>query len=276
MRFSIIVLTSVFTLLGCESAHEKQLHATEKKIQAAANFDWKSDIPFDQLSDAKIVCNKNPGLKYCDVIDQRLMDISTTLSSCVADQRTTLCKKIINFLSQNKIFSLLPKAEAVELPSSPVYWKLPTAMLESLADQGKYRIEVSWQWWSLWKQRIYFCSALLLIIAATWAWWSHDTKSKAELATLAAEKRAKQISQEKIRRQKQEAARIESEQQAQLDHEEAKAEQARIQAELYKKQQAALAEAKLVAEQSEAALILEVAFNSTTPKRRKHHAHTTL
>ena len=113
--------------------------------------------------------------------------------------------------------------------------------------------------------------ALFLTITAIWAWLSHDTKSKAALATLAAEKRAKQIAKERIRRQVLEAARIEAEQQERLELEAAEAEQERIQAELFEKQQAALAAAKLIAEQNEAALILEIAFKIVTPKRRKNN-----
>ena len=113
--------------------------------------------------------------------------------------------------------------------------------------------------------------ALFLTITAIWAWLSHDTKSKAALATLAAEKRAKQIAKERIRRQVLEAARIEAEQQERLELEAAEAEQERIQAELFEKQQAALAAAKLIAEQNEAALILEIAFKIETPKRRKNN-----
>ncbi len=144
-------------------------------------------------------------------------------------------------------------------------------MLDSLSHQENYRTEVTLLWWRKWKNFMIVIGALFLTITAIWAWLSHDTKSKAALATLAAEKRAKQIAKERIRRQVLEAARIEAEQQERLELEAAEAEQERIQAELFEKQQAALAAAKLIAEQNEAALILEIAFKIETPKRRKNN-----
>ena len=273
MRIRHIALYSVITLLlGCgESDYEQQLQANEKKIQAIARQDWKSGIPIDSIANAKIYCSQNPGIQDCNIIDNQFFEISSALTSCLSDQRTTLCKKTIRILSQSKILPLLPKTNAVELPINPFYWKLPNAMLDSLSHQENYRTEVTLLWWRKWKNFMIVIGALFLTITAIWAWLSHDTKSKAALATLAAEKRAKQIAKERIRRQVLEAARIEAEQQERLELEAAEAEQERIQAELFEKQQAALAAAKLIAEQNEAALILEIAFKIETPKRRKNN-----
>ena len=269
MRLSILAIVSVLTLIGCDSEYDKQVQATQEKIQATARADWKSGIPFDRIVDAKSYCNKNAGLKYCDLIDDQIIDIASALSSCAADQRTTLCKKTIRILSQSKILPLLPKSAAVELPTNPFYWKLPNAMLDSLSDQENYRGDITLFWWNRWKLIIILCGALFVTITATWAWWRHDAKSKAALATLAAEKKAELIAQEKIRRQKQEAARIEAEQQERLALEAAEAEQERIQAEQLEKEQVASAAAKLAAEQSEAAYILQIAFKCATPKQKK-------
>ena len=269
MRLPILAIASVFTLFGCDTDYEKQMQANEKKIQAIARIDWKTGIPFDQIADAKDYCNKNAGVKGCNLIHEQVKDISTTRSSCQIDQRTTLCKKIIGFLSQHKISALLPKADAIALPTNPVYWELPTVMLESLAGPGNYRTEVTVLWWSKWKYFLIVSGVLFVAITGFLAWWHHLATSKAALATLAAEKKAKQIAKERIRRQELEAARIEAEQQELLKSEAAAAEEQHIQAEQLKRQEAASAAARLAAEQSEAAYILEIAFKCATPKQKK-------
>ena len=271
MRLRLIALSSIVTLLlGCgETDFEKQLQANERKIQATARLDWKSGISIDGIADAKVYCAQNPGIQECNIIDDRLFEISNALASCLSDQRTALCKKTIRTLSQNKILPLLPKTEAVELPINPFYFHLPNSMLDSFSAQENYRSEVTQLWWNKWKLIIIFSGTLFLIITTTGILWRHHATSKAALATLAAEKKAKQIAKERIRRQELEAARIEAEQQELLKSEAAAAEEQRIHAEQLEKEQAASAAAKLAAEQSEAAYILEIAFKCATPKQKK-------
>ena len=95
MRLRLIALSSIVTLLlGCgETDFEKQLQANERKIQATARLDWNSGISIDGIADAKVYCAQNPGIQECNIIDDRLFEISNALASCLSDQRTTLCKK---------------------------------------------------------------------------------------------------------------------------------------------------------------------------------------
>ena len=272
MRTSLVALVwlLVFILAGCETGRERMIKLMEKQIQETVEIDWHSGIPLDGLVDAGKMCKEHPDLEDCDTVQAQLLDIAITLDSCRQNQRSRLCQAVVEIIGTHPISSTLPKAKAIQLPDTPFYWSLPTAVLEAQAGNFGYREEVASWWWESWRTIILSCFALLSAGYASWFGWSIWRKAKQKRARLLAIRRAERIEQEKIRLAQQEQARIEAERQAKQEREAAIAERKYLEAKKAAEQQAADAAAKLIAEQAEAALLLKAVFNSPKTKRGNH------
>lgn len=270
MRLIISALTILLALSGCESNQERMTKTMEKQIRSTIEVNWHGGIPLGGLVDANKMCQEHHRLRGCDTVQEQLQDIAITLSSCRADQRSTLCKTVVDIIGKHSITTLLPQADAVQLPNTPFYWKLPTFVLEAQTDNFEYREEVASWWLKTWRTTILSCFALFVGVITAWFGWSTWRKAKQKRTALLARQRAERVEEERIRRIQTEQARAEAEHQAKLERETAIAEQKRLAAKKTAERQAAEAAAKLAAEQAEAALLLKAAFAPAKPKRRKN------
>jgi hypothetical protein len=149
MRLNIIVISSLLALSGCETDQEQLMKAMEKQICSTIHKDWRAGIPLDDLVDAHNQCRRLPEVNGCDTVQEQMQDIAITLSSCRADPRSALCQAVVHVIGKHPIVSILPKADAPQLPDTPFYWNLPTAALEAQAGNFEYREEAASWWWRL-------------------------------------------------------------------------------------------------------------------------------
>jgi hypothetical protein len=272
MPFLIIFICLIVFLSGHATRQEKLEKEAEDLLHAVVRLDWYNDIPLDALFSAKKACTKLPNLKWCDQVDNQIVDLSESYYSCVNDNRSTLCQAFVLTIQNHGITSVLPKASPFPLPHSPFYWSLPFRALEALSNKYGYREEVSAWWWSKWRASfisgfyISFLYALFLIVRSLWARHveeldSRDRKLEAERS--AAE--AKKASQEAFLRKELEKKRLKD-----LEEEKRIAEQVR-QEQLLTEKRAMEQEkvSKLAAERAEARKTLEAAFSSTPINRSK-------
>ena len=270
MLKSFITISILLALTGCETAQERMEKAMETQIQQTIQDDWHDGIPLDGLFEANNSCTNHPALKGCNTVKEQLQDIAVTLASCRTDQRSLLCKAVVDVIGGHHIVSILPKANAVELPENPFYWRLPTEALQAQAGNFAYRKEVASWWWESWRAIILSCSAMLALTYAVFLWWKKRETAKRRHAAKLAHKKAERLEMERKSREQAEQAQAEAERQAQILREAERVEQERIAEELAEKQKAAEAAAKLAAEKTEAESLLKAAFASPKEKRRKN------
>lgn len=142
--------------------HVKKLEAT---IDATIRMDWRNGIPLDNIFDTNKICIEDTILKGCDVLQSQIKDISVSLQTCLADNRSELCENFVEVINSHPMSRVLPSATAEHLPASPFYWSLPTKALESLSNKFNYRSEVENLWWDSWHIQILFAAGLLTVIA---------------------------------------------------------------------------------------------------------------
>ena len=271
VRTVFISIITVLMLSACESQHDREIKEMESRISATIQTDWRDGIPLNGLVDTSQMCQKYPDLKDCGIVEHQIQDIATAVATCKTDQRSSLCQAVVRVISKHPVSALLPKANALQLPDTPWYWNMPTAMLEAQAWNYGYRKETAIGWWDRWRIPLLSCAALLSLTYGAWVWWLIRKKANQQRVCEAASQRAAYAEQERIRHIHAEQARVEAEHQAKLARDAAIAEQRRQTAEKLAEQQAAQAAAKLAAEQAEAAMLLSAAFKPISkPKREKH------
>lgn len=266
MRLIAILIIAAVSASGCTSEYEREIKEAKSFLNETTQQDWGDGIPFDDLVSAAQFCKNHGDLQECGTVQYQLTDISISLSSCQADQRSTLCQAVVRVISKHPIASLLPKASALKLPDSPWYWNLPTTALEAHSSNLGYRIEAAFWWRDKWRAYILSCVALL-IMAIAWILWSEWNDARQQRANELTSRREALIEQKKSLRILDEQAHIKVERQTELERETAITEQQHLVAKQLAEQQAA--EAKLATEQAEAVSLLNAAFAPPKPKRRK-------
>lgn len=276
MCWIVIAILTTLSVSACDSAHERLIKTMEKQISQTTQIDWKNGIPLDDLVDAHKMCQQKQEqpLQGCDVVISQLTDIATSLESCKADQRSKLCKIVVQAISKNSVLAILPESDALSLPNNPWYLSLPTKALETQSSKFGYRIESASWWWQEWSTRIIFGIALLVIFIGAWRWWRQWRSAKQQRAATMARQDIARIEQEQSRRIRDKQTQADAAHQAKLAREAAIAEQQQVAMENLTKQQEEQVAAKLAAEQAEVAKLLASAFMPSGSKQRKTHAPT--
>jgi C4-dicarboxylate-specific signal transduction histidine kinase len=255
-------------LSACESQHDREIKEMESRISATIQTDWRDGIPLDSLVEAGKMCREHANLQGCDVVENQMTDIAVSLASCLADERSRLCQTVVRVISKHPVSAMLPKANALQLPDTPWYWNMPTAMLEAQAWNYGYRKETAIRWWDRWRILLLSCAALLSLTYGARVWWLRRKKAIQERAFEVDSQRAADAEWEKIRRNHEEQARVDGERLTKLARDAGIAEQRRQAAEKHAEQQATQAAAKLAAEQAESAMLLSAAFKPTSKPKR--------
>lgn len=164
----LVLLISLILLASCTSKEQK---AKEERIQQILSIQWKDGIvPLDEIHEGYMICHPESEYKGCDSIFNLMSDIAVTYASCLKDQRSTSCKKIIADVITYKIFSTPPDVNEAILPSDPFYYRLPTRMLETYAERDSYRKEIAAQWLVNFKYELLFLVLLVLISISFYVW----------------------------------------------------------------------------------------------------------
>ncbi len=143
MKFISLTFLLLF-ISSCKPIDQRQ---TEADIKQIVSQNLAGTVPYDGLLAASGICAKNPDFDGCDLVESQIYDISLSYSSCLYDQRSKLCKAIIDEIRESQLYIYLPKTIATELPSSPFFWSLPTKLLEAQSSRYGYRDETkSWLW----------------------------------------------------------------------------------------------------------------------------------
>ena len=281
MRKTIIAIFVLLSLCACDSDHERMVKIKEKYIRETIRKDWRTGIPLDALVKVSNLCRQNRNLQGCDEAHHQVADIAASYTSCYTNQRSKLCLALIRDIGAHQILSLLPESQALNLPSNPWYWELPTSSLEALSGRFEYRSEAATWWWQAWGSFILFCFALLAITCGGWFWRSERIKEKKRRAAALAYQREVLIAEEESRRIRKDKELAEATRLADLEREAAIKEQQRLKAEYLAEQQrlvavhiaekeAAEKAAQLTAEQAEAASLLNAISIASRPKRKKN------
>lgn len=271
MRPILIAIASLIGLSACDSDQERMIKSIEKQIRTTIQHDWNVSIPLDDLLDSRKNCQRFPDLEDCEIVEQQLQDIATSVASCRANQRSMLCQAVLRDISKYPSPPQLPEADAQQLPDSPWYLRLPTTALEAQAGKFNYREEITSWWWQAWGAYILSCAALTALYYVAWHWWNGRREDERKHAAALSCQRAARAEHERTSRIREEQAQAEAKYQAMLAQEAAIAEQAHLAAEKLAEQQAADIAVRLAAEQSEAAALLDAAFKAPAkPKRRKN------
>src|ERR1039458_7526078 len=167
-------------LSACESQHDREIKEMESRIDATIQKDWRDGIPLDSLVEAGKLCREHANLQGCDAAENQKTDIAVSLASCRADERSRLCQAVVRVIGKHPIVAMLPKANALQLPDTPWYWNMPTAMLEAQAWNYGYRKETAIRWWNRWRIPLLSCAALLSLTYGAWVWWLRRKKALAE------------------------------------------------------------------------------------------------
>ncbi len=268
MRTVFISLITVLMLSACESQHDREIKEMESRISATIQTDWRDGIPLNSLVEAGKLCREHADLQGCDAAENQMTDIAVSLASCLADERSSLCQTVVGVIGKHPIVAMLPKANALQLPDTPWYWNMPTAMLEAQAWNYGYRKETAIGWWNRWRILLLSCATLLSLTYGAWVWWLSRKKANQQRVCEVASQRAAHAEQERIRLKRDNEARVEAEHRAKLARDAARAEQRRLAAEKLAQQQATQAAARLAAEQAESAMLLSAAFKSASKPKR--------
>lgn len=164
----LVLFMSLFILASCSSREHR---AKEERIQQILSIQWKDGIvPLDEIHEGYIICHPKYEFKGCDSMYILMSDIAVTYASCLKDQRSTSCKKIIADVIKHKIFSTPPDVNEAILPSDPFYFRLPTRMLETYAEPYNYRKEIAAMWLLDFKYELIFLILLVLASISLYVW----------------------------------------------------------------------------------------------------------
>lgn len=169
-------------LLFISSCKSNDQRITEKAIKKIISGNWAVAVPYDSLLTASRVCVQHPEFDGCDLVTSQIYDISLSYSSCLYDQRSKLCKIIIDEVRESRLYLYLPKTKILELPSTPFYWTLPTNLLNAKSSLSEYRDE-TWLW--LWDKVKYyvlasFLAALVAIFYFCFKFYMKNAQEKKE------------------------------------------------------------------------------------------------
>jgi len=267
MRPIVFVILTTFSVSACDSEHERLRKTMEKQILQTIQMDWEYGIPLPDLLDAHKMCQQEPSLNGCEVVINQLTDISASRASCMADQRSKLCKVFIHAISSKSVIKMTPNFHALPLPDTPWYLSLPTKALDSQSSKFGYRAEVTSWWWQAWRTHILTFITLFVSFIGAWKWFGYREKNSQQHADMLAEQRAEKIKQQHIQKVNKEHAQKEKERLELLEIEKALAIEQRIAEENLAKQREAEATARLSAERAEAERLLNSIFSSTKPKQ---------
>lgn len=207
MRLALLLMAG-FLMSACTSDEQK---FSEKYIKETLETSWADGIPLDDLLKASIICRKHPDYLGCSVVYEQLADTSLSLQSCLASQRSRLCRAIVLVVSKHPISNLLPTAEPVALPSNPFYWSMPTLALEALAYRFNYRSEAIGWWWEKWKLAFLFIAIFFLLALGLYVYLVYRKKIQLEIFLENEAKVVQQLEVEKeLARQVQQAKRAEA------------------------------------------------------------------
>ena len=259
MRLALLLMAG-FLMSACTSDEQK---SSEKYIKATLETSWAYEIPLDDLFKVSNICREHPDYLGCSVVYEQLADISLSLQSCLASQRSRLCRAIVFVVSKHPISNLLPTAEPVALPSNPFYWSMPTLALEALAYRFNYRSEAIGWWWGKWRLLFVYISVFLVMVLGLHLYWTYRKRILLEITLENKAKIAQQLEIEKeLARQVQQAKLAEAlEREAKNEAEMAKQKlidaknQIALDAKLANEKQA-----KLANEKAEAEAILQAVF----------------
>lgn len=160
MRFILLTFLLLF-ISSCKPINQRLSEADIKKV---VSDNWAAAVPYDGLLATSRVCLQHPDFDGCDLVISQIYDISLSYKSCLYDQRSKLCKVIIDEVRASRLYLYLPKTKTLELPSTPFYWTLPTRLLEAKSSPNEYRDE-AWNW--LWyKVKYYVLAAVLAALVA--------------------------------------------------------------------------------------------------------------
>jgi len=270
MRLKMIAIASLIVLVGCESEQERMTKVREKQIQSTIQMDWHRGVPFDGLADASKLCKEHHDLAGCNVVQSQVLDIAIAYESCRKDQRSQLCQAVVQKVGKHRIATILPRSNAIQLPSSHFYWELPTTLLESQADNFGYRSEAAGWWWQSWARPILSCLALLIVGFSGWYWRNEESKAKQERAK---QENIRRSQQEKLRiaaKHQAQQARIEAEHIEKLEREETAAEQKRLAEKQAEELRAAEAAKKLADERAAVAALLQAACSTGSERKGRN------
>lgn len=207
MRFTLLLMVG-FLMNACSSDEQK---SSEKYIKATLETSWAYGIPLDDLFKVSNICREHPDYLGCSVVYEQLTDISLSLQSCLASQRSRLCRSIVLVVSKHPISKLLPNVEPVVLPSNPFFWSMPTFALEALSYKFNYRLESMTWWWAKWNLAFLLIVTFLLLVSGLYVYWIYRKKIQLEIFLENEAKVAQQLEVEKeLARQVQQAKRAEA------------------------------------------------------------------
>ena len=207
MRFVLLLIVGCL-MSACSTDVQK---SSEKYIKETVEISWDDGIPLDDLFKVSKICIKHPDYMGCSTVDEQLADISISLQSCFANQRSRLCRAIAHVVSKHPISNLLPTAEPVALPSNPFYWSMPTMALEALAYRFNYRSEAIGWWWEKWRLALLFIATAFILALGLYVHWAYRKKIQLEIFLENEAKVAQQLEVEKeLARQVQQAKRAEA------------------------------------------------------------------
>lgn len=250
-----------------------RIQELEAKIDATIRMDWSNGIPLDRINEAHQICLKDSSLIGCDTVDVQIRDITISLHSCLADERSQLCKSVVDVVGKHPIASILPKGHALQLPDSPFYWDMPTSALDALAGNFGYRNEASMWWWDRWCIPIISWVGLMSIVSITlFLFFRHKKSSEQHRMLEIARQRARDGDEERLRQRNEEDARIQAVHRAKVAHDANMLRTKQLAEKELSEQNAIRAAAKFAAEQAEraeAAALLSAAFKTISKSKRR-------
>ena len=156
MKFFLLVFLPFF-ISSCKSIERQE---SEEFIEEIVYKSWVEDVPYEGLLKAMFICEKHPDFDRCSLVTTQIYDISISYNSCLHDQRSKLCKTIVDEIRQTSLYLYLPNTITLKLPSTPFFWTLPTDLLEAKSSLYEYRDETqSW----LWGEVKYYALAIVII-----------------------------------------------------------------------------------------------------------------
>jgi hypothetical protein len=173
MKYLLLII-ALLNVSSCTSREERE---KEERIQEILSIEWVDGIvPLDEVNEGRKICLPNFDLRGCDSIWHLVYDIAVSYRSCMNDPRTMVCNKVIEDVINHEIFLVLPPADAETLPADPIYWQLPTVMLESYADKYEYRSEVIARFFNEIKYEIAFVTLVVLGLVSHYIYLSYFMK----------------------------------------------------------------------------------------------------
>lgn len=153
----ILLCLLTFFICSCKPVEQR---VTEEFLYKTVNLSLENDVPYHDFLKAETICSKHPAYDNCELVTKKIHDISVSYTSCLYDQRSKLCKMIVDEIRNTSLYLMLPKTDALVLPSIPFYWSLPTDLLDAQSSRYEYRDEtIGW----LWEKLKYFVIATCMV-----------------------------------------------------------------------------------------------------------------